>query len=178
MGGFIPEKDFITAIKSIQHLLEKYPELKSQIIYRLVGYGELGNDFNELLISSNIKGVIEIISDGDIGYSYKNSDILLSTSIYEGMPNVVMEAMNHALAIVATDAGDTKYLVKNGVNGYLCQSEDFKDIADKLYDVLTNNSLRNEMGKNSRKIIEENFRPEKVFSSYSKLIEDSHAEKT
>ena len=174
IGRFVPEKDFITAIKSIQYLLEKYPELKGHIIYRLVGYGGLGNDFKELIRSSNLKGVIEIISNGDIGDSYKNSDILLSTSIYEGMPNVVMEAMNHALAIIATDVGDTKYLVKNGVNGYLCQTEDYSGIADKLYNVLTNDSLLNSMGKNSRKMIEENFRPEKVFSSYSKLIEDSH----
>lgn len=98
---------------------------------------------------------------------------MLTTSIYEGMPNVVMEAMNNGLPIIATDAGDMKYLVKDDENGYLCPIGDIEYIANKLVAVITNTELRNIMGANSRKIIDENFRPDKVFRAYKKLIEET-----
>jgi glycosyltransferase involved in cell wall biosynthesis len=50
---------------------------------------------------------------------YHGSDAFLMTSDYEGMPNVILEAMASSLAIVAVDAPGTSELVRTGTNGVL-----------------------------------------------------------
>jgi len=171
VGRFIEEKDYFTAIKAVGYLLNSYPELREKIIYKIIGYGKLEDAIKEFVNAEGLQDVFQINSDGIIGDCYASSDIFLNTSIYEGMPNTVMEAMNHGLPIIATVAGDIKYLIKGSLNGYLCPIKDYKYIADKLHNVLSDNSLQTEMGRNSLKIIENNFRPGKVFSAYRYLIE-------
>lgn len=51
------------------------------------------------------------------------ADIYLSTSLFEGTSNSIMEAMNADLPIVATNVGDNGLLVKNEINGFLCGKE-------------------------------------------------------
>jgi len=52
----------------------------------------------------------------------------------------------------------------------LCPINDYKYIADKLYEIIINKSLRITMGNASLRIIEENFRPETAFAPYLSLI--------
>jgi glycosyltransferase involved in cell wall biosynthesis len=60
-------------------------------------------------------------------------DILLLTSRWEGLPVVVLEAFASGVPVVATDAGGTRELVINGVNGFI----EKKDALDRLaYDIL------------------------------------------
>ncbi len=50
---------------------------------------------------------------------YKSSDILILTSLFEGFPLVVMEAMANGLAIISANVGDVPVHVKNSVNGFI-----------------------------------------------------------
>lgn len=172
VGRFTEQKDFDTAINSINYLIQEYPAIREQIYYKIIGYGNLETFIFKKIKDFQLMDICEIITDGIIGDSYINSDIFLSTSIYEGMPNVIMEAMNYGLPIVATDAGDTKFLVKDNFNGFLCSVGDFESIAEKIYLLLNDHKLRESMGQKSKKIIDENYRPSQIFKAYRKLIED------
>src|SRR5690606_23283298 len=132
IGRFTLEKDYETAINSIKFLVNNYPEIRRKINYKIVGYGKLEAAILDKIKTNNLADICEITTNGIIGNSYNIADILLNTSIYEGMPNVVMEAMNHGLSIVATDAGDTKYLVNDSINGFLCPVGNAEYIAEKL----------------------------------------------
>ncbi|WP_155486568.1 glycosyltransferase family 4 protein, partial [Vibrio campbellii] len=46
-------------------------------------------------------------------YHYRRSDIFVFPSLSEGSPRVVVEAMAHGLPVIATDTGNTKYLLEN-----------------------------------------------------------------
>ena len=59
------------------------------------------------------------------------SDLLLSTSLWEGSPNVIKEAMACNCPIVTTNVGDVKWLL-DGVEGCLITTNDPKDVADKI----------------------------------------------
>lgn len=48
------------------------------------------------------------------------SDVLLMTSLHEGLPMVAVEALQHGLAIVGSDIGGLHDVIENGRNGYLC----------------------------------------------------------
>lgn len=173
IGRFTLEKDYETAINSIKFLVNNYSEIRKEIIYKIVGYGKLEAEIFDKIKATNLTDICEITTDGIIGNSYNIADILLNTSIYEGMPNVVMEAMNHGLPVIATDAGDTNYLVNDSINGFLCPVGNAEYIAEKLNALISDIQLRARMGENSRKLIDENFRPDKVFSAYKELIENA-----
>ncbi len=59
------------------------------------------------------------------------SDLLLSTSLWEGSPNVIKEAMACNCPIVSTNVGDVKWLL-DGVEGCFITTNDPKDVADKI----------------------------------------------
>ncbi|APF20139.1 glycosyl transferase group 1 [Caldithrix abyssi DSM 13497] len=65
-----------------------------------------------------------------IEYLYA-SDILLMTSLWEGSPNAIKEAMACNLPIVSTDVGDVKWLI-DGVDGCYLTSFDPNDVAEKI----------------------------------------------
>lgn len=172
IGRFTSDKDYPTAIKAIKYLVTKHPALKNKLIYKIIGYGVLEQDIRRIIAEHNVKSYIQLKADGEIGDNFKNADVLLITSTYEGMPNVVMEAMNNKLPIIATAAGDSGHLVRNNKNGFLCSVKDYKSIAQYLFVLITNEKKKLEMGEESLKIIEQNFRPEKVFCPYISLIEN------
>jgi glycosyltransferase involved in cell wall biosynthesis len=65
----------------------------------------------------NIMNRIKIfINPANIPDILNECDIYLSTSLFEGLSNSIMEAMVAGLPVIATDVGDNKYLVKDGFN--------------------------------------------------------------
>lgn len=58
------------------------------------------------------------------------------------MPNVVMEAMANNVPVVATNAGGTGELVKDGENGFLCEINNTEEIYQKLKQLIENDKLR------------------------------------
>lgn len=77
--------------------------------------------------------------------NYKNADVLLLSSDYEGMPNVVLEAMASSLAIVATEAPGTVELVHSDQNGYLIDKNQLQDFDAKLTELALNQDKLREL---------------------------------
>ena len=85
--------------------------------------------------SLNIKRLRLKIVDGvshNLISTYMNaSDVLLLTSLWEGSPNVIKEAMACNCPIVSTDVGDVKQIIGNTDGCYIC-SYDPRDVANKI----------------------------------------------
>lgn len=170
VGRFIWEKDYSTAIEAINNLRIKAGNVFN---YTIIGHGHLKNDILNLIHKYNLSDIVSIydnIGHPEIEKYYINTNIFLLTSIHEGMPNTIMEAMNFRLPIVTTNAGDTEYLVSNGKNGYVLNVGDYAGISDRLNELLQNKEKRISFGLNSFKILENNFTPDKIFIKYIDLI--------
>jgi len=64
---------------------------------------------------------------------YKHSDILINTSLYEGFPNVVAEAINHKCLIITSDSfGGINDLIKNEKYGLIYKTKDFNELSKKI----------------------------------------------
>ena len=66
----------------------------------------------------------------DLSQHYNNANILLVTSLLEGFPLVVMEAMAYGVVPICTDVGGMKDHVRNDQNGFLVESGDEEGIVD------------------------------------------------
>ncbi len=168
VGRFVPQKDYETAIHAIAELKKKC----NNIAFDIVGYGEQENQIREWVKAYNIDDITSIyINPDNIAELLDNADIYLSTSLFEGTSNSIMEAMNANLPIVATDVGDNGKLVRSETNGYLCEKKDYSDIADKLEILANDNNLRIKMGKESKVLLKAEYSVDKFRQSYINLLE-------
>ena len=87
----------------------------------------------------------------------RRMDIYVNTSYQEGMPNGVLEAMACGLPVVATDAGDTPYVVKHGITGYICPKGDLEAMVVRCGALITQPDLRQRMGRAARRRVEQVF---------------------
>ena len=65
------------------------------------------------------KEVTILINPPNIHDILKSCDIYLSTSLFEGLSNSIMEAMSTGLPVIATDVGDNRYLLRMDTTGIL-----------------------------------------------------------
>jgi len=93
---------------------------------------QLAKSSFDLLKHDNIEldTIYNIINDL-MPYYYCGADLLLLTSLWEGSPNVIKEAMACNLPIVSTDVGDVKEIIGDTEGCFIC-SYDPKDVAEKI----------------------------------------------
>jgi glycosyltransferase involved in cell wall biosynthesis len=173
---FVKSKDFKTALYSFKKLIENNPHRKLK--YLIVGYGPLETWIRLLIKELNLEKEVEIlINPPNIPDILRTCDIYLSTSLFEGLSNSIMEAMVAGLPVIGTNVGDNDYLIKDGSNGFIVPCGDINFIAEKL-DYLTKfENVRREFGTYSRSIIENDF-SEKIFlENYFKLFSKLNSSK-
>ena len=169
VGRFVKQKDYETALKSFSNLVERNKD--RQFRYYIVGYGPLEKEVRSMAEQLKIENKIKVfINPPDITPILKSSDIFLSTSLFEGVSNSIMEALVAGLPVVATNVGDNSYLVKDGKNGFLVPCRDVETIVDKLEYLSGSADKRNEFGKNSIKVVETEFSKMKLLNSYLSLF--------
>ena len=174
VGRFHFTKDYLTALKAINHLLKSISEQSYVIKYWLIGYGELEDNIRKWIKEYKLEEHVKlIINPSNIDNYYSNADIYLCTSIFEGLSNSIMEAMNFSLPIIATNnVGDDSYLVEDGFNGYLCDIRDYKTMAERLKILIINKINRNQIGLNSFEKLKNNFSLEIFRDRYIHLIKN------
>ena len=70
------------------------------------------------------------------------------TSWLEGVPRAIIEAGAAGRAVVATDVVGTRSILEDGTTGYLVPFDDANVLADRLFQLLTDEPLRTRMGEN------------------------------
>ena len=99
-------------------------------------------------------------------------DIFLNTSVQEGMPGAVMEAMAAGLAVVATDVAGNRALIANGHTGMLVPLHAPVALADALRNLAASAELRQRLGRAAREVAGSRFGCEAELRAYEKLYAD------
>ena len=168
VGRFVPQKDYKTIIRTIAEL----KELRKDFVMDIIGYGCEEENIRGWIKEYGVEEYIKIyIRPNNVQDIVRDADIYLSTSLFEGTSNSIMEALNWSLPVVATDVGDNSHLVIDGVNGTLHTIGDAKGMAISIANLLENNELRKKYGFASNKNLRENYSMEIFEERYLKLIE-------
>lgn len=153
-------------IEAFSYVHEKY-ENTALII---VGDGVLREELEQYTSELRLNGsVIFVGNQADVAQFLYRSDIYCSTSLVEGLPISVLEAMATGLPVITTPAGGVVDIVKNEKNGYVVEAK-ASLIADKMLQLVESSELREKMGKQSRSIVEE-LDIRKCAQGYEKLYE-------
>lgn len=169
VGRFVKQKDYNTSLISFRDLINRQKDKVFK--YKIVGYGPLEGEIRSLVENLKIDQNVELfINPPNITAILENSDIFLSTSLFEGVSNSILEAMVSGLPIVATDVGDNKFLIKDGKNGFLVPCKNVDQIVEKLEYLSTSEDIRREFGNNSRQVLKNEFSKAKLLDQYLKLF--------
>jgi glycosyltransferase involved in cell wall biosynthesis len=112
----------------------------------------------------------------DIPAILTESDIFVLPSHSEGLSNALMEAMASGCACVASDVGGNRFLIQNGVSGFLFPAGDRDALAAHIRRLVNDPAKRKAMGETARKRIEGHFSWKKVGEEYRRLFEESGIE--
>ena len=105
----------------------------------------------------------------DVPGLLKTADLLVLPSLWEGMPNVVLEAMAAGRAVVGTEVEGTEDLVIPGRNGWLVPTGDAKALAVALLDAASDPGRLARFGASGRARVEAEFTPGRVVEAYDRL---------
>ena len=174
VGRLAPWKNVNTIIEAV-HLL-KNQDLKINLI--IVGSGPEDSDLKKQVNNLNLTN--EVIFTGQKKYSdikeyYKSADIYIQASGYEGLPHVLLEAINFDLAIISTPIGGTNEILQDGKNGYILDlekgikpnSENLKNI---ILEVVNNKKLTEEKKVNAKKLLNSKFDESKNLYEYLEIL--------
>ena len=174
VGRLAPWKNVNTIIEAV-HLL-KNQDLKINLI--IVGSGPEDLDLKKQVNNLNLTN--EVIFTGQKKYSdlkeyYKSADIYIQASGYEGLPHVLLEAINFDLAIISTPIGGTNEILQDGKNGFILDlekgikpnSENLKNI---ILEVVNNKKLTEEKKVNAKKLLNSKFDESKNLYEYLEIL--------
>jgi glycosyltransferase involved in cell wall biosynthesis len=88
---------------------------------------------------------------------YHKVDVFVLPSLWEGIPLALLEAMSCGLPCVCTGVGGVPDIIRDASVGYIVPPEDPDGMSAKIIQLLEDETLRKEMGKRARQLIEEKY---------------------
>jgi phosphatidylinositol alpha-1,6-mannosyltransferase len=157
---------------------EVLPKIESDVIYLVIGDGPEHQRLIEIVDSSAVKGKVLLAGrqpDEVLKSAYACADIFIMPNIpipgdMEGFGIVLLEANLAGTPAVAADLEGIKDVITPGKNGYKIKVKDDQAFAMKVDDVL-NNEL-DELSKNSRNFVLENFTWNNVAQQYISYLKE------
>jgi glycosyltransferase involved in cell wall biosynthesis len=98
-------------------------------------------------------------------------DVFVLSSVHEGVPLSVVEAMGAGKPIIATDVGGLRLLVKPSINGLLVPPADPAALEAAMRELSVNPTQRQEMGVRSRQIARDSFNVSTMINRYQEIYE-------
>lgn len=109
----------------------------------------------------------------DVPDLYRACDITVLPSFYEGTPNVLLESMASGVPGVATDVSDNRYVMPDGKAGFIVNLGDEAGLAERLVRLLTDDAFRQQMGRQAREWVEQEFSSERLASKIAAVYDDA-----
>jgi len=110
-------------------------------------------------------------SVSDTAPLYRQADIFVLTSDWEGMPNVILEAMASGLPVVATGVGGVPEIVRHGETGFLVDPGDEGGMVDAILTLIKDRDLRLQFGRAGREFVLAHHSLDKLPGYLQKLYE-------
>lgn len=171
VGRIVRDKGIHEVIKAFKLIQEKHSKVKLLIV------GPIEKDDS---ISSKdyhyLQNNPDIIMTGHVNNTvnyYNHMDVLVFPTYREGFGNVSIEAQAVEVPVIVNNVTGAKDTLIDKVTGYLVKKGDFEQIAQKIEYLINHPSLKEEMGKNGRRRVEEKFRNEIVWKHLETIYKNN-----
>lgn len=173
VGRLSDEKGFDSLIRSISRLATT----DNEIHLAIAGEGDARAQLQQLIASQPHPQQFHLLGHReDIRTLFQAMDVFALSSLREGLPNVLLEAMALKVPVIATRIAGIPTLVHHEQNGLLIEPGDDDSLTSALQTMIDSPELRNLYAEAGRRTIEQSFsfeqRMQKMASVYASLLED------
>ncbi len=165
VGRLLDQKDY-------PNLLDAFSKLANSEVYlAIAGEGKLLSELQQKVQSLKIANQVFFLGvHQDIPELLAAADGFVLSSAWEGMPNVVMEALASAIPVVATDVGGVRELVEDGKSGFVVPPRDSLALSQAMTQLMRlSNQQRQQMGETGFFHIQSQYSLEKVTQDWEEL---------
>jgi glycosyltransferase involved in cell wall biosynthesis len=166
VGHLRAEKDFPTLLKAFSIVRKNVPSRLA-----ILGNGEEKTRIEKSIKELSLKDNVYLAGFQENPYKFiKRSAILALSSLYEGFPNVLLEAMALGIPVVSTNCpSGPAQIITDGENGLLVPVRDEHLLAKAILRILQDEDLRKRLIENGYKRVKD-FLPEKIIRQYEAIF--------
>lgn len=156
IGRFTFQKGYIFGLLAIKKLVDK----GYNIIWNIIGDGIQNEEIIFHIHTLQLQQHVHLLgkkNKDEVNAYMQDANIFLLTSVYEGIPNVVLEAMAMELPVVTTKSGGVDEVIETGIDGFIAPLYDVETIANQLEYLIANPEKAKQMGIAARDKILQSF---------------------
>ncbi len=171
--GMVPNLN--RPVKGVEYFIEAMPlilKAAPSARFFIFGDGGLKPDLERRARSLGVRE--RVVFAGyrpDVARCYAAIDVSVLTSLSEGLSITILESMQHGLPVVVTDVGGNGEVVVGDVTGYLVPPRAVEPFAERVVHLLTNPTLRRQMGEAARRVVAERFSADGVAQKYLEIYD-------
>ena len=156
VGRISDQKNYASVIAIASILKERHGLTANDITFSVCGDGAGLEAMRATSQQHDVADIVTFLGGcADVPQRLAAADLLLMTSIYEGMPITLIEAANAGLPLLATDVGGCSEIVLNGQNGFLFEPDDNGAAAALVENIRRDPELRARLSQSSHTIARE-----------------------
>jgi len=168
VGRRQPQKGVDLLLKAIQTL--KLSGLEDKFEVRLCGSDSPDYDYRSMAKEFGVTHLVDFLPfQGEMRNIYQEAQSFLLPSRGEGLSNALLEAMAMGLPVIATRVSGMPDVVTNEKDGLLIPPESSEALAEAMKRIILDPALRQQLGQNARRRVEDEFSLEHVARQYSGL---------
>lgn len=166
VAAFTKEKDHDTFLRAAKKIVQQ----KSDVIFYLVGDGKLFNEIKRRIEELELTKVVKTVGFiKNINALIPQFDMLLFTSISEGLGSTILDFFLARRPVVATDSLGVRDMIKNNQTGFLCEIGNEEQLSEKVIELIENPTLSNKFTKSAHEYASKNFSLEMLGKKHYKL---------
>lgn len=166
VGRLSPQKDYPTLLRAAAGVVAEVP----RALFLILGDGGLRPDLENLAAELKIGARVRFLGyREDVMEVVSAFDIFALSSLWEGLPLAVLEAMAQAKPVVATAVPGTAEALAEGETGFTVPLGDASALAEKIIHLAGNLEKARKMGETGRKRVEEQFSRERMVGEHEEL---------
>jgi len=165
VGRLVKVKNIGLQIRAMAEIIKQHKDVELWI----VGEGKKRRNLEELVKRLKLKNKVKFWGWQDnLEKFYRQADVFLLTSNYEGWPQVVIQAAFFNLAIIITNFSSAGEFIINNENGIIIPINDLSSLKRTMIGLLEDKELRRRLGENAKKTISRLPDKEQTLKLYKK----------
>lgn len=172
VGRLVEIKNHKLFFDAAKVLKDKFKD--TDIKFLVIGDGKLREELEKYSYEIGLGDSVKFLGwRKDLGPIYADLDIVALTSLNEGTPVSLIEAMASGKPVVSTEVGGIKDIVFEGKTGFLIKENNSSSFAEKISLLVKDRNLRQSMGKLGKEFVLKTYSKDRLFSDIKSLYEEA-----
>lgn len=161
-----------TKQKNLFDLLQAWSTIETDWTLQLVGDGEDKETIQAFIKEKELTNVSILPTQKDVTSFYKKASLFVLSSIYEGLPMVLVEAASFGLPCVSYDCptGPAE-IIQDGQTGFLVEVGQIEQLAERIKYLMDHPTLAQQFSTNAKAYIQTHFAQDVIVKQWVELLE-------